>query len=368
MNVEAPVSRKGHNTPLMAIDCDIHPNLPKPDSLDPYLPAQWVQHRKEYGYRTRTVFTGASVFPKVSPALARRDSWPPEGGPPGSSLSLLRSQHLDPNNISYGVLQLMRPDGGAERNPLFGEALCSAANDWQVAALCEPEPRLKGGILVPYEDADAAVKEIDRCMRDNRHFVQVSIPPRTGDPVGSRKYWPIYAAAERYGLPIGMHTGGVNGVPITGSGWPSYYFEDHFNHAMSVEYSLINLVMEGVFAAFPSLKVVMMEGGFAWVPAMAWRLDRQWEKSRSELPHLKEPPSAYIRRNIWFTTQPMDESERPGDMADIIDWVGVDRIMFASDYPHWDFDDPELVFRTVLDRNDRVRIMTETAREVFGLV
>ena len=62
---------------------------------------------------------------------------------------------------------------------------------------------------------------------------------------------------------------------------------------------MTSLVIEGVFERFPRLKVVMIEGGFAWLPALAWRLDKLFERMRSEVPHLKKKPSEYIRQHIW---------------------------------------------------------------------
>ena len=61
---------------------------------------------------------------------------------------------------------------------------------------------------------------------------------------------------------------------------------------------------------------------------------------RDEVPHVKMPPSEYIREHFWVTTQPMEEAEDPEHLIDVMNWIGLDRIMFSSDYPHWDFDDP----------------------------
>ena len=60
----------------------------------------------------------------------------------------------------------------------------------------------------------------------------------------------------------------------------------------------------------------------------------------SEVPHLKRLPSEYMRSNVWFTTQPVEEPEPREHLADAIEWMGWDRVLFATDYPHWDFDDP----------------------------
>ena len=66
------------------------------------------------------------------------------------------------------------------------------------------------------------------------------------------------------------------------------------------------------------------------------------------MPHLKRLPSEYIRDNIWVTTQPIEEPERPEDLLSTCEWIGWDRIMFSTDYPHWDQDDPRYAFKAPL--------------------
>ena len=78
---------------------------------------------------------------------------------------------------------------------------------------------------------------------------------------------------------------------------------------------MTSLVCEGVFERFPALQVVLIEGGFAWVPSLAWRLDQHWARMRDEVPHLKRPPVRIHPRALWFTTQPIEEPERPGAPA-----------------------------------------------------
>ena len=163
-------------------------------------------------------------------------------------------------------------------------------------------------MVVPYEDPAASVKEIELRAGD-ANFAQVLFLSRTAEPLGSRKYWPIYEAAAAAGLPIGVHAFGYGGWPITPGGWGSYYLEEMVGHAQAQQSLLISLIFEGVFERFPTLKVVLIEGGLAWAPALAWRMDRQWAKLRKEMPHVKRPPSEYMRTNVWFTTQPIEEPE-----------------------------------------------------------
>ena len=74
---------------------------------------------------------------------------------------------------------------------------------------------------------------------------------------------------------------------LTSGGWPSYYIEEMVGHAQCQQAVLTSLIFEGVFERFPTLKVVLVEAGFAWAPAHAWRMDRQFAKLRKEVPHLK---------------------------------------------------------------------------------
>jgi predicted TIM-barrel fold metal-dependent hydrolase len=127
-----------------------------------------------------------------------------------------------------------------------------------------------------------------------------------------------------------------------------------------------SLVLEGVFERFPGLKVVLIEGGVAWAAALGWRMDAQWKKLKQELPDLKRLPSEYMRSNVWFSTQPIEEPEPRAQLAEVFDWIGWDRILFASDYPHWDFDDPAHALPLKMTETQRRQVFLENARAVYG--
>ena len=84
------------------------------------------------------------------------------------------------------------------------------------------------------------------------------------------------------------------------------------------------------------------------------------------MPHLKRAPSEYLREHIWVSTQPMEEPERPEHLVDMIDWIGHDRILFATDYPHWDFDDPRFALPSFLPEATRAAIFGGNARKLYG--
>ena len=343
------------------VDSDIHPATASDSTLLAYLPARWHYQYQTFGARG---YPG-SYYPRNSPMAARTDSWPPSGLPAGADLPFLRQQLLDEWNVAIGILNPLAP----VHTPLadYSAALATAVNDWIIAEWLEPEPRLRGSISVAYEDGELAAAEIDRLGSDPR-FVQVLLLVRTHEPLGKRRFWPIYEAAARHNLPIGIHFGGTGGSPFTGAGWPSYYLEDHGGMPQAFEAQLLSFVCEGVFTRFPTLQVVFIESGFAWVPSLCWRLDRAWEMLRDEVPHLTQPPSAVIREHLWLTTQPMEEPSQPAFFMQLLAQLDMnDRLMFATDYPHWDFDAPDQAFPVRLPAELRQQIQWDNAHALYRL-
>jgi hypothetical protein len=276
----------------------------------------------------------------------------------------MQTQLLDPNDTAVGILS---PLHGSARNTDLDAAICTAVNEWQIEQWVKPEPRLRASVTVAHEDPDLAVEEIARRAGDAR-FVQILLPSKTNEPLGRKRYWPIFAAAQSAGLPIGVHVNSVGGgYASTGSGWPSYYLQDHHINVHSFQAQVASLALEGVFQRFPRLRMVMIEGGFAWLPALCWRLDRHWARMRDEVPECRRPPSEYIREQLWFTTQPVEEPEQPEHLRDTLNWIGWDRLMFATDYPHWDYDDPAAAFKIAMSEQERAMIFRANACAVYGL-
>ena len=344
------------------VDCDIHPVPRTPQTLDAYLPERWRSHRARYGERLHA----GSVYPRQNPRAARTDAWPPSGGPPGSDLGFLRDQHLDRWNVGAGILNPLLASGEF-LNLEYGAEHARVVNDWQRAEWLEPEPRLRGSVVVAYEDGPLAAEEIRRRADDPR-FAQVLLAVRTLEPLGRRRYWPLYEAAEEAGLPVGIHFGGWGGHPTTAAGFPSFYVEEHAGMATAFQDQVASLVCEGVFQRFPALRVVLIEGGFAWLAPLMWRLDRAWRRYRDEVPHLDRQPSEVIRRHFWVTTQPMEEPPCSADFVALLDELGLDdRLMFATDYPHWDFDAPDRAFPVRLDEQRQARFLGGNAALLYRL-
>jgi hypothetical protein len=162
--------------------------------------------------------------------------------------------------------------------------------------------------------------------------------------LGRRHYWPVWQAAEKYQLPIAIHAGSqYRGAP--GSiGWPSYRYEYYMAEAQAFQAQVLSLIYEGVFGKFPGLKVVLMESGVSWLPAFMWRANKTWRGVRVEVPWVEREPASIMRDHIRLTMQPFDGPPDAAGVADVIEQIGSDKMfLFASDYPHWQFDGDDAI-------------------------
>jgi predicted TIM-barrel fold metal-dependent hydrolase len=365
---EGPGSRgEPRQADAVVIDCDVHNALPVRDALKPYLPSRWHVYYDQGVNTQREVTIGARPHPGPYTGVYRRDSLPGRGGPGGSEYDLLRSQLLDAKGIRRAILH---PVSEIVQIPLYGEAgaaIAAALNDWMVEEWLERDDRLRAAITVPFEDGPRAALEIEHRAGDRR-FVKVLMMMSTREPLGHPKYWPIYEAAVAYGLPISAHVAGFSGTGTMATGWPSYWMEHNIALPQAYPVQAASLAYSGVFDRFPSLQFVFEEGGLGWLPPLLWRLDRTWRAMRDFAPHLDRLPSEVLREHLWLTTQPLDEPERPQQLVQLFEELELDdRIVFATDYPHWDADDPvQVLSRSLLGVELWSKIMWRNAETLFG--
>ncbi|MFN8524908.1 MAG: amidohydrolase family protein [Chloroflexota bacterium] len=344
------------------IDTDIHCRLPSYQALFPYLTAHWRE------YLTISAFKGPidTAYPSGAPTSALAGTRPEGGGPPASSLELVRRHVLDPWNVEYGILNPTY-EVDTLHNPDLAAAMAAAVNDWLIAEWLAPEPRLRGSIVVPTKVPEMAAAEIDR-VGGHPAVVQVILPVSSEAPYGQRRYWPIFAAAERQGLVVSLQFGGAPGNPPTPTGWPSLYVEEYVDMAQIFQSQLLSLIAEGVLDKFPGLNLAMIESGWTWLPSFFWRFDKNWRGLRREVPWNTQYPSEYIRQRVRFSLQPLDAPERPEHMLQIMRQIGSDDVlMFSTDYPHWQFDSPDEAVPVGLSAETRRKILSENARKLYGL-
>ena len=182
-----------------AIDCDIHPDVPRRADLLPFLNEYWRET-----VMTRDIDRlDLTSYPPNAPLSARPD-WRISPGA-ARDAARMRTDALDHFDLRFAILNCLA-GGLVVYNEHLGAALCSATNDWIASSWLAADPRLRASIVVSLASPDMAAEEIERLAPDKR-FVQVMVLAAGEMPLGRRFYWPIYQAAERHGLPIGIHAG-----------------------------------------------------------------------------------------------------------------------------------------------------------------
>ncbi|HEV2573381.1 MAG TPA: amidohydrolase family protein [Beijerinckiaceae bacterium] len=322
---------------IRAIDCDVHPTVPSMQTLLPYLNDHWRETVIEREITTLDTIS----YPPLAPLTARAD-FRDERGRAGLDAGEVGQQALDKwqadiaiLNCLYGVQLVFNED--------MAQAFARAVNDWVVKEWLDRDPRLRASIVVPLQNVEHAVDEIERCAADKR-FVQILVLCMGETPLGRRQFWPIYAAAERHNLPLGIHAGSAYRYPVTSLGWPTYYVEDYAAQSLGFQSQLASLVCEGVFVKFPKLKAVLIESGVTWLPGFVWRLAKFWRGVRAEIPWIDRSPNEIVRDHFRLTIQPLDTPDNPDIVARAIEhFQSDDMLLYSSDYPHWQFDGDEIM-------------------------
>jgi predicted TIM-barrel fold metal-dependent hydrolase len=331
------------------IDCDVHCAPASFEDLAPYLDESWHGYVDEAGIQLSALSGGA--YPPGLPSAPASYEELDEG-------LLSRSE---PGNAVLNCLTLY----GVHRNPYYSAAVARAINDWLRGEWLDRDERLRASLVVSTLDVDAAVAEIERLGDDDR-FVQVLLPIRSDTPYGNVRFHPILAAAERQGLAIGLHAWGRAGQAPGVSGITRTYIEDYMANCQIAQTQVVSLVSEGVFDSFPELRVAIMECGFTWLPSLLWRFDKDWKGVWREVPWVREKPSTYVRRHIRATIEPAGLPPGDTERAALLDMVGTDLLMYASDYPHDHGASAAALVQTV-DPETREAILSSTAASFYGI-
>lgn len=368
---------QGAATGQARIDAAIHHEVPSSRALFPYLPEHWVEHMNN------TLFKGPTepYYPPNAPIAAVEGSRPTNAAaplvgrsrnpatktPPASTLELVQDQLLNARGVEAAVLCSPYPVDSLH-HPDAAVALASAVHDWQIAEWLDKEPRLRASLVVPIQIPELAAREIDR-VGGHPGFVQVALPARTQHPLGSRIYRPVWEAIARNNLVAGIQFGGIPGNPPTPSGWPSYFMEEYVGMALTFASQVTNIVSEGVFDQWPSVRVALIEAGWTWLPAHMWRFDKEWKNLRRLVPWVKRPPSEYIREHVRLTIQPLDAPEvNTTQLLQLVDQLGSeDMLLYASHYPRVHAADPEAALLRHLPDTLARKIRSENARALYGL-
>ena len=213
-----------------------------------------------------------------------------------------------------------------------------AYNDW-LAEFCQPSPhRLKGIAMLNIDDVQVGIKEMERCANMGLAGVMIPVYPADDRPYGNTEYEPLWAAAQDLEMPIGLHTGLIRpgpGETIKRAGTPAF----HVNRDHWARVSMTDMIAGGVFERYPRLQVGSVEEEVSWAMYFLERLDYIYvQRTRGDVwPAFKNDmlPSDFFHRNVFISFQ---EDALGVSHRDII---GVDNLLWGSDYPHRESTFPE---------------------------
>lgn len=350
------------------IDCDVHHARASDEELLEYLSPGWREYVADRGPAGIVPLTVQDGLPNPH-GFMRADTYPPSGGPAGSDYLTMRRQLLDRSDVRRAILTYGDDSHvGGHHNPYFATELARALNDWSVDRWLPLDARLASSILVAPQLPDQAAAEVHR-HAGNPRMVQVMLVDNPYNyPFGHPVFHPIYAAAAETGRPVAIHggAGGWANPASTGGGNANLYLEAHTLWPQAMMTHLVSFIVHGVFDKFPRLRLLLIEAGAAWVPSLLWRFDSDYKGLRREAPWLKRLPSEYFAAHVSLTTQPLESSPRSGQIAELMSWFdGERRLVYSSDYPHWDADEIDHVAQRLPEAWHR-RIYFDNALDFYG--
>lgn len=260
-------------------------------------------------------------------------------------------------------------------DPDVRQACFRAYNEW-LADFCRAAPGQFVGVgLIPHDEPKQAAEEI-------YHLADLKLPEaaflaaRVPGPLFDPLWEPLWAAAEETGTIIGLHLGGgARTLTDQNRSATAAHMGTYLTIVqMKMDEAIASVVMGGVLERHPGLRVVMAETGIGWLPYILQRMEHSFDRlkdaeaswrDKGGLP-LKLRPIEYFQRQVWATFQ-----EDKAGIA-LLDWIGEDKVMWASDYPHPDGTWPysqraiEEQFGHLPDSTRR-KILGGSARALYGL-
>ena len=243
--------------------------------------------------------------------------------------------------------------------------LALAYNRWIVEHVLPHEPRMKAMLYLPFNTPEAAEAMVKRFI-GAKGVCGFLVTSTRYQPVHANEYMRVYSMLEEAGMPIGFHAH---------HNWNNEYTKQLNRflsmHALSFVLSnlvhLTNWVINGLPERFPKLKVMWIESGLAWVPFLMQRLDHEYLMRVSEAPLLKRLPSEYMQ-DMFYTVQPM-EATNMKLLEGTFEAIKADtQLLYASDWPHWDFDVPSRIYDLpFLTEQNKRNILGGNAAKVFNL-
>jgi predicted TIM-barrel fold metal-dependent hydrolase len=245
-------------------------------------------------------------------------------------------------------------------------AMCQAYNRWLCERVLAVEPRIVSMLYLPFNDPDAAYRIVQEFGHRKGVTGFMVTSPRY-KPVHDNAYIKTYALLEEMGKPLAFHaaynwddralatTNRFIGVHALGFMW--------FNMV-----HMTNWVVNGLPERFPKLKVIWVESGLTWAYCLMQRLDHSYMMRTSDCPSLKRKPSEYMRE-MYYSSQPMEKPDDLSILEATFKMINAEtQLLWSSDYPHWDFDLPSVIYDLpFLGEQAKRNMLGGNAAKVFGL-
>jgi predicted TIM-barrel fold metal-dependent hydrolase len=362
----------------LLIDCDVHPMYKShwKEALAPYFSRAWqVRLVGDVGYKGPDADSRPAIGYRIPPDHfyplgqnpLRNELFGPNLPPPASDPEITGRALLDHYGIASAIL-IDQNFIGTFPDAQFAGQIASASNQYYAEHWLAKDSRWRGSIEVAWQSPTLAIKEIEK-WGPSKQWASVLVTPGN-ILMGYEHFFPIYEAAEHFGLPIQLHVSGALGVyrsaPSFAGGMPIHHLDYRVLMLHADQANLANMISNGVFERYPKLKLVITESGFAWLPQLMWQMDAHWKANRESTPWLRRRPSEYIIDHVRFTTQPFIEPERHQHIETMLEMIHAERtLMFSTDYPHWDADEPSRILSKIPARF-RERVTSANALETFG--
>lgn len=255
---------------------------------------------------------------------------------------------------------------GMHPQPEMEVQLCNAYNAWLVDNLIGHEDGITALASLPFNTPEAAEKTVAKYANDPR-IIGFTVTSTRYKPVHANEYMRLYRMIEESGKPLAFHAGYHWQDPSLAT-VPTFLGMHSLGFAWCNIVHMTNWVLCGIPEKFPKLKSLWVESGLAWVPFLMQRLDDQYLMRPSEAPLLKRLPSEYMRTNCWYTSQPIERTSVKG-LRCTLEMINAEtQLLYASDWPHFDFDAPNTIFELPgLSEQARRNIMGLNAARIFNL-
>lgn len=240
-------------------------------------------------------------------------------------------------------------------------ALCRSYNRFMAESCNHSKGRVRFAAVLPMRDVAESVQEMRRAKE--RGAVAVMTLGMVWDrELGNRDFFPVYAEAERLDLPLCIHFGW--GAPNLTDLFQTLLNSFFSAASLPVVMGFYSMVTGGVFDEFPKLRVAYLEVGSQWLPYAVHQMERFWRAGRVPTKH---KPTEYLKRGNIYLSVEVDE-----DIQYLLQFLGEDQLVIASDYPHGDPSHEEDMVGEVEKRTDlpeklRQKILSDNPRRLYGL-